>query len=135
MSNPLFLETWYGLASVLHVNKMSILAYKWVNNGALTNALFLNLCITHLIFVTRHWHMYNIRFIKESRWPQPSFKYQTLHRVILRHYRETIINFDPKYNCQYYMSSYVRKWQNTLQRVVDHLTNVLKDKIRELLIY
>ena len=33
--------------------------------------------------------MYNISSIKESIWPQPSHKYQIVHRVIERHKRET----------------------------------------------
>jgi len=39
--------------------------------------------------------MYNISFIKGSRWPHhPSFKYQIGHKSIVRHNWETMVNFE-----------------------------------------
>ena len=33
---------------------------------------------------------YNINFIKERRWPQPSVKYEIVYTAIVRHNSETI---------------------------------------------
>jgi len=42
-----------------------------------------------------------------------------LVKVIARHNSETLVNFEPKSNCQYHLSSCVRSWQNTCQQGVD----------------
>ena len=51
--------------------------------------------------------MYNIRFIKESQWPSPSFKYLIVYKTIVKHNSETIVKFEPKSYCQYHLSSSV----------------------------
>jgi hypothetical protein len=49
--------------------------------------------------------------LKGNRWPQTSFIwYQIVHKDIIRHNRETIVNFKSKSNCQYHLSSSVRKF-------------------------
>ena len=40
-----------------------------------------------LNFVTYKCHTYNISSIQESQWPLLSFKYQTVHKAIVRHNR------------------------------------------------
>jgi hypothetical protein len=62
--------------------------------------------------------IYNISSMKDSRCPQPSVKYKIVHKVILRHTcnSETIVNFEPKSNCQYHLSPFVRNWQNTFSK-------------------
>ena len=60
--------------------------------------------------------MYNIRTITESRWPQSSFKYQIVHKAIVRHNSKIIFNFEPNYNCQYHVSSSVDKNKNITTR-------------------
>ena len=60
--------------------------------------------------------------IKDNRWSPPLTKYYILYKVII--YSETIVNFKPKFNCQYYLSiyrhSYILNWQYTFQRCELH---------------
>jgi hypothetical protein len=64
-------------------------------------------------------YVYNVSSIKDSRWPQLLFKYVLVYKVIVWHNSETIVNFEPKSNSQYYCLSSVRNWQNTFQQGVD----------------
>jgi len=38
-----------------------------------------------------------------------------VHKAIGKHKRETMVNFEPTYNCNYHLSWHVRKWQTTFQ--------------------
>jgi hypothetical protein len=44
-----------------------------------------------------------------------------VYKDIVRHNSETIVNFEPKSNCQYmyHLSSYVLNWQNNFQHGVE----------------
>jgi hypothetical protein len=63
------------------------------------------------------------------RWPQLFKKKSYSIQVIVR---DLIVNFEPKSNCQYHLSSFVRNWQNTFQQSVDifwktFLKNIKRD--------
>jgi hypothetical protein len=42
-----------------------------------------------------------------------------VYKAIVRQNSETMVNFEPKFNCKYDLSSSVCKWQNTFQQGVD----------------
>ena len=66
---------------------------------------------TYMYYIYNLWHrscyMHKIYFIKESRWPQSSFRHYIVHQVTGRDNWETIVNFEPKSNCKYHHSSSV----------------------------
>jgi hypothetical protein len=41
-----------------------------------------------------------------------------MHHAIGRHNRETVVNLEPKFNCQKHLLSFVRKSQNTFNMVL-----------------
>jgi len=72
------------------------LTYTWVSNFAINERFNLE-----LYAYTRHnsCHMHNVSSMTENRWLQPQYKYYIVHKAIVRHTRETIFNFGPKFNC------------------------------------
>jgi hypothetical protein len=42
-----------------------------------------------------------------------------VQKAIGRHNRETIVNFEPYFNCPFYCSSPVTNWQHTTKQSVD----------------
>ena len=45
--------------------------------------------------------------VTKIRRSSPSLAYQRVHKVIRRHNKETMVTFELRYNCQYYLSSSV----------------------------
>ena len=69
---------------------------------------------------------------KERRWHQPLI----VHKAIELHNRETMVILKPKHKYPLYLTSPVRKWQNTVQQGVDIFRkNFKKDTMRRFFKY
>jgi len=51
-----------------------------------------------------------------------------VYKAIVWHNSDTIVNFEPKSNCQYQLSSSARSWQNAFQQGVDISRNTFLER-------
>ena len=56
----------------------------------------LEIYITYLIFATQRLSFVKYHSADKSQCPQTLFKYRIDHKAIVRHNKETMVNFEPK---------------------------------------